>query len=82
MLDNLPPERVGLDHGAGRAWLVPAGALLHLLPLPEDFPDWLDLIAGSEAEARVRAWLAEHRDQLEWVHDPKKPDQDRYLLRR
>lgn len=82
VLDNLPPKRVDLDHGAGRALLVPAGAILHFLPLPEDFPDWLDLIAGSEAEARVRTWLVEHRDRLEWAHDPESPDQDRYVLRR
>lgn len=66
ILDNLPTERVVLDQGAGYCMIAPYGALRAALPLPADFPDAYALVEGSQAQARLRAWLEENGDALHW----------------
>jgi len=68
VLDRLPPEPHHVDHGSGFCFVLAQRAMAHILPLPESLKEkpgqtWL---AGSQAQADVRAWLEEHRDKLRW----------------
>lgn len=68
ILDGLPSEPYEVDHGAGYCLVLAQRAMAHILPLSETLKErpvqtWL---AGSQAQADVRAWLKEHRDKLRW----------------
>jgi len=66
--DHLPERPYVTDHGAGFCLVLPVRATAAVLPMPETLKDqaqwtWL---AGSLRQADVRAWLNEHRHQLQW----------------
>jgi len=68
VLDRLPPQPHYVDHGAGHCLLLEQRATAHVLPLPESLKEkpWQTWLAGSKAQADVRAWLKEHREKLRW----------------
>jgi hypothetical protein len=67
IVDHFPAKAFKLDHGAGICLVMPLYALMTALPLPTDLKDTRRWLAGSAEQAALRAWLAEHRDQLRWV---------------
>lgn len=66
ILDRLPAQPVRRDHGAGRCLVLPVQALAAVLPLPPELADSSRWLAGSPAQADMRAWLNVHRGTLRW----------------
>ncbi len=66
IVDTLPAAPVALDHGAGVCAAVPVRALSTVLPVPPALADSRRWLAGSPAQAALRAWLSEHAAQLQW----------------
>jgi hypothetical protein len=66
ILENLPEQPYQLDHGAGYCLTQPLHALATALPLPLHLQDVRRWLAGSTEQAALRAWLAQHRDELAW----------------
>lgn len=67
ILDQLPARAPRLRFGQRYCLLMPFRTLSAVLPLPPELaePDlWL---AGSQEQAALRSWLAEHRSALRWA---------------
>jgi hypothetical protein len=67
ILDYLPTRAVELDHGAGICLVMPLYALATALPLPANLQETKRWVRGSPEQTALRAWLAEHRDKLQWI---------------
>jgi hypothetical protein len=67
VLDHLPEQPAKLDHGAGYCLVAPLFALSTALPLPSEVADTSRWLAGTPEQAAIRAWLADHQHQLQWV---------------
>jgi hypothetical protein len=63
----LPAQAIELDHGAGICLVMPLYALSTALPLPATLRETKHWVQGSPEQAALRAWLAEHREKLQWA---------------
>jgi hypothetical protein len=66
IVECLPAQPHRSDHGAGYCLVAPVAALRQALPLPADLEETKRWCAGTEDQARLRAWIQEHQARLVW----------------
>lgn len=66
ILQQLPDERIVLDHGAGWCRVLPYRVVATLLPVPEELSDPAQWIEGTPQAHALRSWFAGHKGHWRW----------------